>query len=263
MIDFSCNCGQVISVPDTAAGKTGKCRKCGAKVHVPAQEVVPELSIPEPEPEPPPLEEEIPVTEEPVESETKPLPRMRPRVRRGARKGSSSRPIRKLTADVGEEFIQVSVPYDPSIAERGIRRAVIAHWVCLGLLLLLILVMMAGMFGASDSPTLAAFTGVWLFILVFGPSILTQVLLAIFLAKENRLAMALSLSQWFWIAVCFAFSSIWMLLMGLYGLTVSPVLGLINLVIMMLFAGLTFLCYWLGSGLNNMSVWRKIAGGGS
>ena len=34
-IQFQCGCGQVMKVPDAAAGKTGKCSKCGKPVQVP------------------------------------------------------------------------------------------------------------------------------------------------------------------------------------------------------------------------------------
>ena len=76
--------------------------------------------------------------------------------------------------------------------------------------------------------------------------------------------MALSLAQWFWMAGSFAFGTFWLLLSGMWGLImVAPIAGIINLVFMLIFAGLTLLGYWLASGLHNLSVWRKIAGGGS
>lgn len=67
MIRFSCSsCGKRYEQPESAAGKTGKC-KCGATVHIPAISSLDAPSAPAPEvtPPPPPL---------PAAPATKPCP---------------------------------------------------------------------------------------------------------------------------------------------------------------------------------------------
>jgi len=44
MIEAKCQCGVALRFPDHAAGKTGKCPKCGSGVTIPAAPLAPSLS---------------------------------------------------------------------------------------------------------------------------------------------------------------------------------------------------------------------------
>ena len=62
-IDFACECGRKLHVPDKMAGKKGKCPECGKILLIPSESDPALVAAPEPEPEP----------EEPAE-ETQPCP---------------------------------------------------------------------------------------------------------------------------------------------------------------------------------------------